>query len=143
MGGAGSGPPVGFGRRVAVRECRRLSLSLLRQGGLLKPDGPDSIAIRWGTGDGEASRAEVRIDRSSGECGRVKVKYCVVSGGRRNSVVAHMNLTWTLLTSHGRRMWFRCQVCDRRIAVVYLPPGQERLACRHCHRLTYTQSKRR
>ena len=37
----------------------------------------------------------------------------------------------------GRRWWFRCPECGRRCRILYLPPKQDRFACRTCHHLTY------
>jgi hypothetical protein len=33
--------------------------------------------------------------------------------------------------------WLRCPKCDRRVVALYALPGERRLACRHCHDLTY------
>lgn len=37
------------------------------------------------------------------------------------------------------RWWFTCPAagCGRRVGVLYLPPGAQVFACRHCHNLTY------
>jgi hypothetical protein len=40
----------------------------------------------------------------------------------------------------GQRLWFECQ-CDRRVRRLYLPPGQQMFACRHCHNLTYESAQ--
>jgi hypothetical protein len=43
----------------------------------------------------------------------------------------------------GRRFWFLCPAlrdgthCSRRVGRLYLPPGQQSFACRHCHGLSY------
>ncbi len=36
-----------------------------------------------------------------------------------------------------KRYWATCPVCGRRVMHLYIPPGQERMACRNCWNLTY------
>lgn len=43
----------------------------------------------------------------------------------------------TVLPSGGLRRWWACPLCGRRSDSLYLPAGQERLACRRCCGLTY------
>ena len=37
----------------------------------------------------------------------------------------------------GRRRWFCCPACGRRMFKLYRPPGSKIFACRKCHDLTY------
>jgi hypothetical protein len=48
-----------------------------------------------------------------------------------------MRLTFTPLRSGGRRWWWVCPACQRRVDVLYLPPGRDRLGCRRCCQLVY------
>jgi hypothetical protein len=50
-----------------------------------------------------------------------------------------VRLTKTPLPWGGQRYWFICPAvgCGRRVSVLYLPPGGEIFACRHCYRLSY------
>ncbi len=43
----------------------------------------------------------------------------------------------TALPSGGARWWWRCPGCAKRVDVLFLPPGCDRLACRTCHGLSY------
>ena len=43
---------------------------------------------------------------------------------------------WTPCHYGGRRPWFRCPQCDRRVAVLAL--GGRLFLCRHCYRLPYS-----
>lgn len=45
-------------------------------------------------------------------------------------------LDWTTCNYGGRRPWFICMACGRRVAKIYL--GGKKFACRHCYNLTYT-----
>ena len=45
-----------------------------------------------------------------------------------------------------KRFYFKCpgldgRACGRRVGKLYLPPGEDRFACRACHNLTYRSSK--
>lgn len=37
----------------------------------------------------------------------------------------------------GKRYWFLCPICKKRVAKIYLPPKGKYFACRACHYLTY------
>ncbi len=45
----------------------------------------------------------------------------------------------TLCRFGNKRWWFICpgSRCGRRVAKLYLPPGEIQYRCRHCHELTY------
>lgn len=46
-----------------------------------------------------------------------------------------VHLSWTPCNYGGRRPWFICGNCGRRVAVIYA--GGKYFACRHCYDLTY------
>jgi len=67
-----------------------------------------------------------------------------------NSLVGYqlvVSLTGTPCSFGGSRSWFRCPgvrpwaPCGSRVAILYLPPGQARFACRRCWNLTYASVK--
>jgi hypothetical protein len=43
----------------------------------------------------------------------------------------------------GRRWWFDCPGCRRRVARLYVPPGRPWFRCRRCHGLTYRSCQER
>ena len=45
-----------------------------------------------------------------------------------------VTLQWTACHLGGRRLWFICPRCGRRVAVLW---GASTYACRHCHKLAY------
>src|SRR5215203_3157 len=47
----------------------------------------------------------------------------------------HVPIVWTQCRLGGRRPWFRCNPCGRRVALLY--SGGELFACRHCYGLAY------
>lgn len=42
---------------------------------------------------------------------------------------------------NGKRFWFVCGNCSRRVAKLYLPTSKKRFSCRNCHNLTYNLRK--
>lgn len=54
----------------------------------------------------------------------------------------NVKLTYTLSNlGRGYIFWFQCNVCDRRVRYLYIPPFSYVLACRVCHRLVYEKQK--
>ena len=45
-----------------------------------------------------------------------------------------VRITWTPCHIGGERPWFRCPICDTRVAKLY---GRTAFACRHCMQLNY------
>ncbi len=48
-------------------------------------------------------------------------------------------LTWTECNYAGKRPWWQCPGCDRRVALLY--SGNDWYACRHCHQLAYRSQR--
>ena len=42
----------------------------------------------------------------------------------------------------GRRWWFLCPGCGRRMGVLYLPPGRMDFRCRDCYRIRYRSQEK-
>lgn len=47
-------------------------------------------------------------------------------------------IDWTPCNYGGRRAWWRCPCCGRRVALLY---NGKMFACRHCQRLTYESTR--
>lgn len=107
-----------------IDRCEQLSVKALRplfDGGRVRVDvtWPSGIAIR------------IRTDP-----GYMTLAYKVVAEGWRSwPVKDRVYITWTSLHFGGRRPWFYCPGCQRRVGVLYLRVGYFR--CRNCHRLRY------
>ena len=56
----------------------------------------------------------------------------MASCGKR---VQHIATVWTPCRFGGKRPWFQCGYCGRRVVRLYIVEGV--FACRHCHRLGY------
>jgi hypothetical protein len=56
------------------------------------------------------------------------------NGGEWQDMNYPVSLDWTACHYGGRRPWFLCPCCGRRVSVLY---GGKTFACRHCHNLAY------
>ena len=137
MGGYGSTRWNSHYKKLAVEDCRKLTMkvihSFIRKGG------------RWGT---------VTWSRNGEPIGNIS---CRVVGNEEPeslrliyTITKHdpeekkdfdypVRLTTTPLPWGGQRYWFICPLvgCGRRVSVLYLAPRREYFACRHCYRLSY------
>ena len=57
--------------------------------------------------------------------------------GNETEYKYEVSLVTTPCNFGGIRYWFGCPCCGRRVAVLYLAPGDVRFRCRHCNNLTY------
>jgi hypothetical protein len=55
-------------------------------------------------------------------------------------VEQRVKIVWTNCHLGGRRPWFQCAACARRVAKLYLC-GRPIFACRHCYGLAYTSQQ--
>ena len=53
---------------------------------------------------------------------------------KEEKIADRIRLTWTPCRFGGRRVWFLCPGCHRRVAVLW---GWKYFRCRHCHGLAY------
>jgi len=107
MGGFGSGRYFRFGdKKKETSDVQALDVRELQREGLLRPN-RTRIAISHQT-------------RSHGEEWET-MKYSV-------------RLEWTPCYFGGRRAWFLCPACGRRVAILY---GNSVITCRHCCNLAY------
>jgi hypothetical protein len=111
-------------REATHRVCedhQRLSIGDLARGGLLTGSG----TLTWSGGSG------VAIDGSDDH---IKLTYAV--DGKK--VQERISISKTPVHLGGRRSWFVCPGCDRRIAALYFAGS---FRCRHCHDLRYRSQR--
>ena len=58
--------------------------------------------------------------------------------GEQKSIQDEVLFTWTSCNYGGKRQWFLCPKCNRRVAILY---GGIHFHCRHCHSLTYVSQR--
>jgi hypothetical protein len=132
MGGAGSGRRAEYARST-VEARRELDVNALRRAGALEP----GFAAIWNwSRRGEAFGSIGVVGRGEHS---VELVYSVSSYGRdQEQVVQRVPLTWTLCTYGGRRPWFSCPRCRRRVGKLY---GDVRFLCRYCLGLIYESQR--
>src|SRR5262249_906322 len=74
---------------------------------------------------------------------RLRYSWVWTSTQQPESADYNVRLSATQPPLGGLRWWFLCPLtvsgrpCNRRVAVLHLPPDGRYFACRHCHQLTY------
>ena len=130
MGGYGSGRP-GSGRRT-TGGMWRLDVRWLYREGLLTLG--RSSTVSWSRNGQETSS----INTIAYE-GLVALKYrSRLPSGEWEDKEQLVSLQWTACHLGGRRPWFLCPYCERRVAILW---GGSIYACRHCHKLTYSSQR--
>jgi hypothetical protein len=122
MGGDGSGKQ---GTRSAVEDCPSVDANVYARWKFLRPGGRWGI-VRWTRGKQEI-----------GSCGVLTwidddLAVCVFFFNGRKVVVP---LLWYAPGYGGRRYFFQCPACQRRMRTLRFSRGE--IACRLCHNLTY------
>ncbi len=134
MGGWGSGP----GRfLIPVESCLCLSVGKLQRERKICPDSESwgGVSRAYQSGEPIASVGyEVETRRQAGyDFGSMLLRY--KWQGKPIEIRVPL-MSWPMPWG-GPRWGFRCPVCNRACRKIYLPPGDNRFACRICHRLTY------
>ena len=52
-----------------------------------------------------------------------------------------INLTTSKTQFHGKRIWFSCPQCERRVGILFKHPIEEIIGCRGCLNLQYRQQR--
>jgi hypothetical protein len=127
MGGMGSGNRWQTGKRT-TGEMQALDVRGLQRADCLQPG--KFFLWEWKSDGESVGSIGVRT-----EVNRVVLIYrSRRGGGAWKDKEISVRLDWTGCHLGGRRPWFLCPYCERRVAVLY---GGEDFACRHCHRLVY------
>lgn len=130
MGGIGSGRQHQYVKDTA-EDSRPLDIRKLNRSGLLIPGG--AFGWQWTIGGKAAADIQIKVGVE-----RVVLAYRFRLRGNSDwqDVEQSVNLDYTACTYGGKRIWWLCPSCDRRVAVLY-GPGKH-YACRHCSNLVYT-----
>lgn len=105
-----------------------------------------SGVVRWTLAEREVSATGFAL-RSDGLDGLLlDLAYRFPATGLQVTLSAPLEKTFPYFG--GFRWWFLCPLlvdglrCSRRVAKLYLPPGEVYYGCRCCHQLTYESSQR-
>ena len=129
MGGRGSGRRPSYTGKDATEDSMPLDIRRLVRAGVLMPG--RVFSWQWTVNDRVRGSIQIRA-----EDWQVTLVYRHTPHGRPAEVVNQtVRLETTPCTLGGRRQWFACPACGRRVAVIY---GAGRLfACRQCKGLAY------
>ena len=150
MGGAGSSRwGAYYQRKIAVEDCWMISTSRLKSSFSELPSTPPARYCRAvKIGSGTLKRVYYWVNPHGSDNGQPLLKLVYdCSDSLSPRVKLAVELTYTHPNYGGQRWWFRCplvrdngKVCSKRIAKLWLPPGQRYFGCSECHELTYRSS---
>ncbi len=127
MGGYGSGRRIDS-KKTTESQCQ-IDVRVMKKQGALVPGATGKISWQ-------------HCDKETGSIGyRTEDKRLILNYQRRQkdgdwqSIEQVIPLTWTYPNYGGKRTWFLCPHCCRRVAIVY---GGNYFFCRCCHNLSYS-----
>ena len=135
MGGLGSGNRrPRWGAKPLVEDCDALDVNWLNRQGWLK--GRHIGQLTWTRGKHTTARIGVITSPS-----KVALFYYYrdALSAKWEPVWYSVQLTWTPCHFGGRRPWFVCPGCGRRVAKLYL--RGKYFLCRRCHNLAYKSQR--
>lgn len=136
MGGYGSTRWNWHNKRLAVEDCRRLPLQVLKKDIQAGQVGQ----ITWSQNGEVVSRIAYQVNGFGELPSSFRLTYTITrTNGEKRDVDYPVRLTTTRLAWGGIRYWFTCPGagCGRRVSVLYLAPKQVYFVCRHCLCLSY------
>lgn len=135
MAGQGPGTYERWNKRQTTTSANPIDIRQWHRCGYLVPGGP--LSARWYRGDVEVGSISGYVASLT----RIVLEYQSRSrsSDEWSDVVESIEVEWTPCTFGGTRPWFRCPICERRVAVLYLPRSY--CACRQCHRLAYPSTR--
>ena len=124
---ARGGHLAGTGKEKTT-EYRQLNVSNLTKAGCLKPD----LRYQW---EWKRRGNVIAAITVTTEQDRIKLDYQTSTGGQdKQDHSYYIGLSYTPCHLGGRRAWFRCPTCQKRVAMLY---GRTVFACRKCCNLVY------
>ena len=129
MGGSNSGRQGG---KRTTNNMTGLDIRKVHRAGRLKAG--ESCTWSWTWGIDSVARINLQVGDDV-----VTLRYRVTDPfGESREYSYPVRIEWTPCNYGGRRAWWLCPDCGRRVAVLY---GGRRYACRHCHDLTYKSTR--
>ena len=125
-----------YGGRATCEGCNTIDVRRWQREGRLRPG--HSFSVCW-TRNGEPS-GNIRV-RIGDDVATLTFQWRRPYDGQDwQNVNQSVCITWTRCNYGGRRPWFRCANCTRRVAVLYLS-GSPLFACRRCYGLAYASQQ--
>ena len=130
MGGQGSGRWQRWSLKTTTESQLRIDIRWMKKNGYLKPGYGGSMS--WECNGNDTGSVNYRIET---DCMILNYRHRP-RGGQWESVEQHISFDQTTCNYGGYRLWFKCPLCSRRVAILY---GMGKyFYCRHCYGLTYT-----
>ena len=127
-------------KATADASCR-LKMSYLRKRGMLI--GEESIQkIVWTSSMRGTTTAIIVGVYLTGDPFAILMYTVTDRDGNKTDYDDKVNLVTTPCYFGGVRYWFGCPWCGRRVAVLYLAPGDVNFRCRNCNNLSYHSRNR-
>ena len=130
-----------YNRKATTNESCRLTMSYLKKRGMLT--GEESIEkISW-TSSMTGKTTVALLTVNVGDDPHIRIVYAVTDRkGNKTDYDCEASLLTTDCNFGGVRYWFGCPSCGRRVAVLYLAPGDVYFRCRNCNNLSYRSRNR-
>ena len=130
-----------YNRKIRADESCRLEISKLRKDGMLSSGYSSGTRIWTSSMTGKNTLVGIAVDIIDDPY--VRLIYSVTGReGNKTDYDYKVNLVTTHCYFGGIRYWFGCPDCGRRVAVLYLAPGDVYFRCRHCNNLSYHSRNR-
>ena len=133
MGGLWSGRHR-FPKKTTVEECRTLNVEDFTKGDLLRPR---TSSVQWHRGGEETAYLVYSLRNIGAEVYVLTLHSPIIHRDQTIRVTQNIPLVTTKLCSGGKRYWFSCPNCRRRVGRLHLPRGMSYFFCRRCYDLTY------
>jgi len=130
MGGDGSGNRWQGGKRT-TDGMLALDIRRLHRGKLLISG--RNANLEWSSNGRKIGGVNVTMAEY-----HLTLRYSTSEAGKWEAIEWPVSITWTACRFGGRRPWFLCPRCSRRVAVLY---AVRVFACRHCHKLAYASQR--
>jgi hypothetical protein len=129
-------------KKKVVEDCKTISIPFLKEHGYL--DSNRSGCVTWRISSGEEI-SSIGVDSNFDLIPYIRINYKSMNyhTGQNTEYDYKVALTTTACNFGGVRHWFICPLCregipcHKRAAKLYLPPGHQYFACRHCYNLSY------
>lgn len=129
MGGSNSGRQGG---KRTTNKMKKLDIRRVHRAVGLAPG--QSLTWSWTWGIDSASSISMQVGNDA-----VTLRYRVTDQfGQGRDYSYPVRIEWTPCNYGGRRAWWVCPDCGRRVAVLY---GGRKYSCRHCHDLAYKSTR--
>ncbi|MGO9530562.1 MAG: hypothetical protein ACLP3B_05210 [Syntrophobacteraceae bacterium] len=113
---------------AGIESYKRLDIRFLHKKNLLRPG--YSFTFLWNRGGEPSGSIQIKVEDDY-----FILKYRYSRYEESEDVEEQVSVDWTRCNYGGRRPWFLCPRCRRRVAV--LACAGKLFLCRHCYRLKY------